>query len=115
MATEAGLSSGEAGQYDAESPGGERASRLFIGFIAALIATSFGFIIRALILNDWGVQFNLSETQKGALAGVGLFPFAISIIFFSLIIDKLGYGRTMAFAWAGHVLSAIITITATSY
>lgn len=89
--------------------------RLFIGCILAIVATSFGFIIRALILKDWGVQFNLDETQKGALQGAGLFPFALSIILFSLIADKIGYGRSMIFAWVGHVLSAIITITATSY
>src|SRR3712207_6640703 len=105
MAAEAPLGRGEAGQPASEGYSQEQ-MRLFIGCIVALVATSFGFIIRALILNDWGVQFNLSETQKGAIAGAGLFPFAISIILFSLIIDRIGYGRTMVFAWIGHVLSA---------
>ena len=81
----------------------------------ALVATSFGFIVRALLLNTLGVEFNLSESQKGAIQGAGLFPFALSIIFFSLIVDKIGYGRAMVFAWVGHVVSAIITITAQNY
>jgi MFS family permease len=68
-----------------------------------------------MLLNTLGVEFDLSESQKGALQGVGLFPFALSIIFFSLIIDRIGYGRAMVFAWVLHVLSAIITITAGSY
>ena len=63
MAAETPLSRGEAGQLGAEGYTQEQ-MRLFIGCIVALVATSFGFIIRALILNDWGVQFNLSETQK---------------------------------------------------
>jgi MFS family permease len=89
--------------------------RLFTACILSLLATAFGFIVRAMLLNTLGVEFELSESQKGALQGAGLFPFALSIIFFSLIIDRIGYGRAMAFAWVLHVLSAIITITAGSY
>src|SRR6201996_3198411 len=90
-------------------------NRLFAACIFALIATAFGFIVRAMLLNTIGIEFDLSESQKGALQGAGLFPFALSIIFFSLIVDRVGYGRAMAFAWVLHVVSAIITITATSY
>lgn len=90
-------------------------TRLFVCCIIALTTTSFGFIVRAFLINEWGIQFNLSESQLGSLLGAGLFPFALSIIFFSLVIDRLGYGRTMAMAWIGHVASAIITVTATSY
>jgi MFS family permease len=79
------------------------------------VATSFGFIIRANIIGDLGVAFNLSETQKGEILGVGLWPFALSIILFSLIIDKIGYGRALAFAFICHVASAFVTIFATGY
>ncbi len=89
--------------------------RLFWGCFIALIATAFGFIVRALIINDWGTDFNLSETQKGELLGVGLWPFAISIIVFSLIIDRIGYRNAMIFGLVCHVASAIITIFATGY
>lgn len=89
--------------------------RLFWGCFIALIATSFGFVIRALIINDWGAEFNLTETQKGELLGVGLWPFAISIIVFSLIIDRIGYRNAMIFGLACHVVSAIVTIFATGY
>jgi len=90
-------------------------NRLFAACILSLVTTAFGFIVRAMLLNTLGVEFELSESQKGALQGAGLFPFALSIIFFSLIIDRIGYGRAMAFAWVLHVLSAIITIAAGSY
>ncbi len=79
------------------------------------MATSFGFIIRANIIGDLGVAFNLSETQKGEILGVGLWPFALSIILFSLVIDRIGYGRALSFAFLCHVLSAVITIFATNY
>ena len=90
-------------------------SWLFWTCFIALIATSFGFIIRAQIIGDLGAHFNLSETQKGEILGVGLWPFALSIILFSLVIDRIGYGRSLAFAFICHVLSAIITIFATGY
>src|SRR5579864_705976 len=87
-----------------------RAQWLFIGCFASMFATSFGFIVRAMLLNEFGVTFNLSEAQKGAIQGAGLFPFAISIILFSLFIDKLGYGKTMVFAWLCHMGSTILMI-----
>ena len=71
---------------------------LFWACFAALIATSFGFIIRALLIPTWGTQFNLTEVQKGEIFGAGLWPFAISIILFSLVIDRIGYGTAMVFA-----------------
>ena len=94
---------------------GEASKWLFWTCFIALVATSFGFIIRANIIGDLGVHFNLSETQKGEILGVGLWPFALSIILFSLIIDKIGYGRALIFALICHVASAFVTIFATGY
>ncbi len=93
----------------------EKQTRLFVACITALVAVAFGFVIRAFVLNDWGVLFNLSETQKGSIQGAGLYPQALSIVFFSLVIDRIGYGRTIAFAFVAHIVSAIITITATNF
>jgi MFS family permease len=94
---------------------GEVSKWLFWTCFIALVATSFGFIIRTQIIGDLGLHFNLSETQKGEILGVGLWPFALSIILFSLVIDKIGYGRTLTFALVCHVASAGITIFATGY
>jgi MFS family permease len=90
-------------------------TRLLIASIVSIATTSFGFIVRAFLITEWGVEFNLTETQKGALQGAGLFPFAVSIILVSLVVDKIGYGRAMAAAWVGHVVSAIVTMTASTY
>jgi MFS family permease len=53
--------------------------------------------------------------QQGEIFGVGLWPFAISIVLFSLIIDKVGYKAAMIFGFACHVLSLVITLTAKTY
>jgi MFS family permease len=88
----------------------QAARRLFLGCFMAMIATAFGFAVRGGVLNEIGVQFQLSEEQKGILGGVGLFPFAISIILFSLIVDRIGYGVTITFAFICHLVSAVLTI-----
>ena len=80
-----------------------------------MITTAFGFIVRALILPEWGRTFNLTQTQLGEISGAGLWPFAISIVLFSLIIDKIGYKTAMIFAIICHISSAIITIFADGY
>jgi len=98
--------------YQNPSGGGLHAQRLFYGCFASMFATSFGFIVRALLLNDFGNLMNLTEGQKGAIQGAGLFPFAISIILFSLIIDKVGYGMIMVLAFLGHVGGTILTMAA---
>ena len=40
----------------------QRDSLLFWGCFIALIATAFGFIVRAQIIGDWGEEFGLTET-----------------------------------------------------
>jgi MFS family permease len=90
----------------------QRQQRLFLGCFLALVATAFGFFVRGAVLEDWAAQFGLSEEEKGVIQGVGLYPFAISIILFSLIIDRIGYGTAMAIAFFGHLFSTLLTIFA---
>ncbi|WP_222707255.1 MFS transporter [Pontibacter qinzhouensis] len=89
--------------------------KLFWACFVALVTTSFGFILRALTLPQWGEEFNLTNTQIGEIAGVGLWPFAISIVLFSLIIDRIGYKNAMVFAFICHSASAVLTFFATGY
>lgn len=90
-------------------------TRTFVACFVALVATSFAFIIRAMLMGDWQLAFNLSETQKGEILGAGLWPFGMSIVLFSLIIDKVGYARSMIFAFLCHVASAYLLYTAKGY
>lgn len=89
--------------------------KLFYACFVALMTTSFGFILRGLMLPEWGSEFNLTQTQLGEIAGVGLWPFAISIVLFSLVIDKIGYKVAMGFAFVCHVTAAIMTVFASGY
>lgn len=89
--------------------------KLFWACFIALVATAFTFMLRVLALDEIQVQFGLSETQKGEIFGAGLWPFSISIVLFSLVIDRIGYGKAIAFAFVAHVLFAVLTITAKGY
>jgi len=93
----------------------QKQNRLFVASITALVALAIGFIVRAFLITEWQTTFHLSKSQIGSIQGAGLYPQALTIILFSLVIDKLGYGKTMAFAWICHVSSAIITMTAKGY
>src|SRR6185503_7508622 len=91
------------------------AKKTFAVCFAALVATSFCFILRAFSIGAWGQEFDLSQTQMGELAGVGLWPFAISIVLLSLIIDKIGFKMTLWFAAACHLLGLILILQANGY
>lgn len=73
---------------------------VFWGCFIALITTSFAFFSRMYLC---GVRFNkefgLDETEVGELMGAGIWPFGISIILFSLVIDKVGYRAAMVFSF----------------
>jgi MFS family permease len=85
---------------------------LFWGCFIALITTAFGFIARMFLIGTWQTEFNLDAAQSGRLAGIGIWPFAVSIIGFSLIIDKIGYKAAMLIAFVGHSVWAGMGVSA---
>jgi MFS family permease len=85
---------------------------LFWGCFIALVTTAFGFIARMFLINTWAAEFGLDPAQSGRLAGIGIWPFAVSIIGFSLIIDKIGYKASMIIAFVGHITWAVMGVSA---
>jgi MFS family permease len=89
-------------------------SRVFWGCFFAMVTCAFGFIIRTQVIDAWQVQFNLSETEKGEILGVGFWPFAFSIFILSLIIDRIGYRSAAMIGLALHLASTAVLLTAHS-
>ncbi len=88
---------------------------LFWGCFIALITTAFAFITRAFLVNDptlWPAAFGLDGVQAQKLFGAGIWPFAISIIVFSLIIDRIGYKTAMWFSFVCYALYAALALRA---
>lgn len=97
------------------APVSTEAKTTFAVCFIALVATSFCFILRAFSIDAWGIEFGLTETQKGELAGVGLWPFSISIVLLSLIVDRVGFKALLWFAAACHLLGLVIILRADGY
>jgi len=85
---------------------------LFWGCFIALVTTAFGFITRMFLQGVWQEQFGLDAAQAGRLLGIAIWPFAVSIIIFSLFIDKIGYKASMVFAFLGHLIWGIMGVSA---
>jgi MFS family permease len=90
----------------------DRRGRLFLGCFIALVATAFGFIGRVFLISNWAVEFDLNQAEAGRLAGIGIWPFAVSIIGFSLFIDRIGYKTAMLLAFFGHTIWAVMGVSA---
>ncbi|PTY06917.1 MFS transporter [Opitutaceae bacterium EW11] len=90
---------------DSNDPGSTKPNMpLFWGCFIALIATSFGFITRMLLLGRFQQDFALDKVALGELQGAGVWPFAISIILFALIIDRVGYRVAMIFSFVCYAV-----------
>ncbi|MFN3166056.1 MAG: MFS transporter [Phycisphaeraceae bacterium] len=85
---------------------------MFWGCFIALITTAFAFVSRLFLLGEWKEQFGLTGGEVGELAGIGIWPFAVSIIVFSLFIDKIGYKFAMIFSFAGYLIWSVIGVAA---
>lgn len=96
----------------------EKPSQLvFWGCFIALITTAFAFITRTFMINTqamWPADFGLDEVQAQRLFGAGIWPFAISIILFSLVIDKIGYRVAMVFSFVCYAIYAALALMAYS-
>jgi len=102
-------------QKEVETIHNDGKNKLFWGCFIVLVASAFGFVFRSFLMADWAVKFDLSKTQQGEIFGVSFWPFALSIVFFSLIIDSIGYKKSMIFAFICHILSVGVTIFASGY
>ena len=85
---------------------------MFWGCFIALITTAFAFVSRLFLLGEWAGEFGLDQAQTGELAGIGIWPFALSIIIFSLFIDKIGYKFAMIFSFVGYLVWSVVGVAA---
>jgi len=78
---------------------------LFWGCFVALITTSFAFFSRMYLCDvRFPTDFGIEKVTVGALKGAGVWPFAISIILFSLVIDRIGYRVAMLFSFVCYAV-----------
>ncbi len=90
------------------------ASRLLWAGFMAILAAGVGFAIRGGIFAAWGKDYNFTAAQLGAIGGAGFSGFCFGIILGGVIVDKIGYGKLVAVALLGHILSAFVTFAAST-
>ena len=88
---------------------------LFWASFIALAAAGFGFAFRIAHMGSYGQEFGLTGQQIGNIAGSCFWPIAITMILFSLVVDKTGYKVPMFFAAGLQAISGIGTSMAGSY
>ncbi|MEZ6136303.1 MAG: MFS transporter [Pirellulaceae bacterium] len=95
-----------------ESQGAD-SQRVFWGCFIALITTSFAFVTRMILCDgQFRTDFGLDDVTVGALKGAGIWPFGVSIILFSLIIDKIGYRVAMFFSFCCYFVYLVFACLA---
>jgi len=84
---------------------------LWAGFFA-ILAAGVGFGIRGGIFGDWVKEFNFTGLEIGLVNGAGFTGFCFGIIIGGMIVDKVGYGKLVAAAFAFHIISALVAFGA---
>ncbi len=86
---------------------------LFWGCFIALITTSYAFISRMILCGGQFItDFGLDKVAVGELQGAGIWPFGVSIILFSLFIDRIGYKVAMIFSFFCYLAYTGLAIAA---
>ncbi len=85
---------------------------LFIASGASLLVTSLSFGIRAGILNDLGVEFELNGSELSRIAATAFWGFPVSMIIGGALVDKVGMKNLMRLAYIGHFAGILLTIFA---
>jgi MFS family permease len=80
----------------------------------AILAAGVGFALRGGIFGAWASEYGFTASQLGAIGGAGFSGFCFGIIIGGVIVDKIGYGKLVAVALLGHILSAFITFGAST-
>ena len=88
---------------------------LFVASCASLLVTSLSFGIRAGILNDLGVEFELNTSELSRIAATAFWGFPVSMIIGGAIVDKVGMKNLMRLAYLGHFAGILLTIFAGSF
>src|SRR6266496_365291 len=86
---------------------------LFWGCFIALITTSYAFFSRTYLCGGQFINdFGLDKVKAGELFGAGIWPFGVSIIIFSLVIDRIGYKVAMFFSFGCYIAYTVMAFAA---
>ena len=92
-----------------------QANRLFVASCLALLVTSLSFGIRAGVLSQQGIDFQLTNAQLGTIAATAFWGFPLAMLVGGTIVDIIGMKRLLVLAFLFHLAGIVLTIYATGY
>lgn len=90
-------------------------NKLFIASCMALITTAMAFGLRASMLNQWQIDFGLTNAELGWISGTAFWGFTLAMIFGGPVCDIIGMKRIVYLAFFGHLCGIILTIFSTGF
>lgn len=114
MKTQPGQEAGPSGVPGAELARKERLILFWASFLA-LTTAGFGFAFRVTKMGDYGTELELTNLQNGQIFGATLWPIAVTMILFSLIVDRTGYKVPMYIAFILQLIAGVGTSLSNSY
>ena len=92
------------------SPVHYKRQKLFVASCIALVTTAMAFSIRADILKELGVTFNISHEQQGLVNLMGIWGFPIAILIVGPLCNIIGMGRLLKLACVGHIVGITVAV-----
>ncbi|MEH3115418.1 MFS transporter [Pedobacter terrae] len=92
-----------------------KTTKLFWASCLALLVTSLSFGIRAGIMNQLGIDFQLSTAQLGTITAAAFWGFPLAIVVGGFVVDVIGMKRLLVMAFIFHLAGIILTIFAQGY
>ncbi|WP_298485068.1 sugar MFS transporter [uncultured Maribacter sp.] len=87
-------------------------NQIFLAACISLIVTSMTFAIRAGILNQLGVDFEISNKELGWINSMAFLGFPLAMILGGLLYNTVGAKKLMIVAFICHMLGLLLTIFA---
>ncbi|MFC1226138.1 sugar MFS transporter [Pedobacter sp. BG31] len=92
-----------------------KTTKLFWASCLALLVTSLSFGIRAGIMNQLGIDFQLSTAELGTITAAAFWGFPLAIVVGGFVVDIIGMKRLLVMAFIFHLAGIILTIFAQGY
>jgi MFS family permease len=90
-------------------------NKLFWASCLALLVTSLSFGIRAGMMNQLGIDFQLSATELGTITAAAFWGFPLAIVIGGFVVDIIGMKRLLVMAFIFHLAGIVLTIFAQGY
>jgi MFS family permease len=88
---------------------------LFWASYLSLMAAGVGFAFRVAKMGEYQAEFELTNLQVAQIFGATFWPLAITMILFSLVVDRTGYKVPMYLAFVLQAIAGIGTALSDSY